>query len=315
MNLRKSMSALAMTASAALAVGLASPASASAPPTPHNFYVNNVTSSSVSMQWSPGHLTEPTQWRVFQNDELVATTPGSAYTARDLTPGDTYSYRVVAVDSTGDTAEPTRTITVTARGPGIAPGSPSNLRATEVAPARVTVEFDRPGDEFDVSVYKVFDGSTPVATVGKTPYAGPTATVDVRNLEPGTVHTLTVRASRVSGLSEPSDELVVTTPPATDTVAPTVPSGLNAEIAPYTCELADLTWNQSADDTDGPGDLDYEVFVDGSLITDVRADNTASTLLPGPGGYSFTVRAVDSSGNASDHSPATTLTVGTFCRR
>ena len=98
----------------------------SAPPTPFNFYVNRVTDTQVSMQWSPGYLTEPTRWRVYQNDQLVATRIGSSYLASGLVPGGSYSYYVVAVDQRGDVSAPTRTITVTTRGPGVEPGGPAD---------------------------------------------------------------------------------------------------------------------------------------------------------------------------------------------
>lgn len=47
------------------------------------------------------YLTEPTKWRVYHNDQLVATRFGSSYLASGLVPEDTYSYYVVAVDQSG----------------------------------------------------------------------------------------------------------------------------------------------------------------------------------------------------------------------
>jgi hypothetical protein len=133
-----------------LGAALGAPATA-APPTPTAFYVNNVTATSVSMQWSPGHLTGPTRFRIYQNDELISTQYNSAYTAADLQPGGTYAYRVVAVDAHDVASAPTRTITVTTRGPGVASGAPSNIQPVEVDPAPVPLELDRPRGELDVS--------------------------------------------------------------------------------------------------------------------------------------------------------------------
>jgi hypothetical protein len=77
-----------------------------------------------------------------------------------------------------------------------------------------------------------------------------TVTVDLRRLEPGTDHTFTVRALRSSGLSAPSNPVTVTTPARTDFEPPTTPTGLTGRLAPYTCDTAELTWNQSTDNVD-----------------------------------------------------------------
>ncbi|TDC48507.1 hypothetical protein E1212_21080 [Jiangella ureilytica] len=315
MHVRRRLIALAAGLAAAVSLALTGPATAtagSAPPTPFNFYVNNVTATQVSMQWSPGHLTEPTRWRVYQNDVLVTTSLGSAYVARHLVPGQTYSYRIVAVDGSGDVAAPTRTITVTTRGPGVQPGAPSGLRATEVAPARVALEFDRPGDEFDVWAYQVFDGTALVGTAAA-PFAQPTATVTIRRLAPGSAHTYTVRALRSSGLSAPSNALAVTTPTTTDAAPPTAPAGLTGRIVHYTCDNAALAWTPSTDAVDAAAGLDYEVFGNGRLISAVRGTGSATVWLPDLGANTITVRAVDSSGNASAFSNAITLTVDPAC--
>lgn len=314
MRLRRHFVALAAGTSTALVLGMAGTATAgSPPPTPFNFYVNNVTATSVSMQWSPGYITGPTQWRVFQNDVLLATRPNSAYVAGNLIPGETYSYRIVAVSTTGGASAPTRAITVTTRGPGVDPGAPSNLRAIEVAPARVVLEFDRPGDEFDVAVYRVFDGSTFVATAYPAPFAQPTASVLIRHLEPGSGHTYTVRAVRSVGLSAPSNTLAVTTPSTTDFVAPTVPMGLAGNVSRINCNEANLTWNQSTDNVDAAADIDYEVSANGSLVALRRGSGSAIVPLPALGANTVTVRAVDSSGNATADSMAITLTVDPRC--
>jgi chitodextrinase len=307
--------ALVIALAAAVSLGLTGSVTAtagSAPPTPFNFYVNNVTATQVSMQWSPGYITEPTRWRVYQNDVLVSTSLGSAYVARNLVPGQTYRYRIVAVDGSGDVAAPTRTITVTTRGPGVQPGAPSGLRATEVAPARVALEFDRPGDEFDVWAYQVFDGTALVGSAAA-PFAQPTATVTIRRLAPGSAHTYTVRALRSGGLSAPSNTLTLTTPATTDVTAPTAPSALAGRIVHYTCDNAALTWTPSADDRDAAAAVDYEVFGNGRLISAVRGTGAGTVWLPDLGANTVTVRAVDSSGNASAFSNAITLTVDPAC--
>jgi predicted phage tail protein len=305
-------------AAAVLAAG-PSPAAAAPdttpPPTPINFLVNGVTDTVVSMQWAPGYLTEPTGWRVYRNGVQVRAGGGSAYTDRGLTPGATYSYHIVAYDAAGNTAPPTRTITVTTRGPGVQPDPPANLRVIAVAPARVTLEFDRPGDEFDVSRYRVYDGGTQVATGDRYPFAGATTTVEIRNLVPGSAHAYTVRAERSGyGLSAPTNTAAVTLPGTTDTRPPSAPGGLVATESGYACDFADLTWTQSADDADAAAVIDYEVYTDGAFNHVVRGVvQSPAVQFLSHGTHTITVRAVDSSGNASPHSNTATFHIGPFC--
>jgi hypothetical protein len=308
-------------ACAAVVVSLgAAPATAepdtTPPPTPINFLVNGVTDTRVSMQWSPGYMTEPTGWRVYRNGVQVAASAGSAFWDRNLLPGAAYSYFIVAYDTAGNTAPPTRTITVTTRGPGVLPGSPTNLRVREIAPARVTLEFDRPGDEFDVSQYRVYEGGTQVATVYKYPFAGASTTVDIRRLTPGTAHAYTVRADRYPyGLSAPTNTLSVSLPGTTDLQSPTAPTGLVATESRYSCDFADLRWTQSADDADAASAIDYEVYTDGVFNHYVRGTGLSQAVqFFSHGVHTVTVRAMDGSGNASAHSSTATFRIDQFCQ-
>lgn len=312
---------LTVAVCAALAAAIGSSPSAIAapdttpPPTPTGFLINGMTDTTVSMQWSPGYLTEPTSWRVYRNAVQVHAGASSAYPDRNLTPGATYSYFVVAYDAAGNTSPPTRTITVTTRGPGVLPGAPTNLRVKAVSPARVTLEFDRPGDEFDVSQYRVYDGATQVATGDRYPYAGASTTVEIRGLVPGTAHTFTVRADRFGlGLSTPSNTLAVTLPGTTDAQPPSVPTGLAAVESSYACDFADLSWTQSTDNVDPQSAIDYEVSTDGVFNHYVRGTGRSPLVhFPSHGVHTITVRAVDSSGNASAPGGTATFEVGQFC--
>jgi hypothetical protein len=285
------------------------------PPTPLNFLVNGVTDTQVSMQWAPGYLTEPTGWRVYRNGVQVRAAGGSAYTDRGLAPGASYAYHIVAYDAAGNTSPPTRTITVTTRGPGVQPGGPANLRVRAVAPARITLEFDRPGDEFDVSGFPVYDGGVQVATGFRYPFAGATTTVEVRRLTPGTTHAYAVRASRAGyGLSAPSNTVAVTLPTTSDTRPPSAPTGLVATESRYACDFADLTWTPATDDTDPAAALDYEVYTDGAFNHFVRGvGRSRAVQFFSHGTHTVTVSAVDASGNASGHSAAATFHIGPFC--
>jgi chitodextrinase len=315
------LAAAALTTSAFLAV--AAPAASAetdttAPPTAQQFYINGVTATSVSMQWGPGYITEPTGWRLYRNGVLqVPSTGSSGYWDRNLVPGATYSYYVVSFDKAGNTSAPTRTLTVTTRGPGVVPSGPANLRATEVSAGRVTLEFDRPHDEFDVGQFTVYDGTTAIGGTYPAPFAGATTTAQIRHLVPGSSHSYSVRALRPApyALSPPSNTLQVTTPTTNDAQAPTTPTGLVVRESRYACDFVDLTWAPSTDNADPQAAIDYEYYVNGTFRGYVRGIGKVQNVqLLSHGAHTLTVRAVDSADNGSAQSAAATFTVSSFCQ-
>ncbi|HEU5471021.1 MAG TPA: fibronectin type III domain-containing protein [Actinophytocola sp.] len=273
-------------------------ADTTAPPTATMPRVVNVSASQVVLNWTPGQLTEPTRWRVFRNGVLAKTSVGSSYTDANLTPGAWYSYTVVSVDLAGNASAPTRTLTVQTRGPGVRPGGPRELVATDVDPGRVTLSFTVPDDDFDVSGYQVFDGSVLVARTWASSWTGLPATVAVRQLAPGSAHAFSVAAVRTT-LSAPTNTVAVTTPASSDGSAPTSPSGLQVTEDRYGCAFADIRWQPATDDTDPTAELDYEVTVDGAPAATVRGQTQVDAVSVAVGSNTVSVRAVDASGNGS----------------
>jgi len=297
---------------AVAAAAVAIPTSASATTTliaPERLRVTNVTATQISFAWSQNTTgaVGTIRAQIFQDGTLVATTPLVRYTASGLTPGATYSFHMVAADSVGNTSPPTRTITVTTRGPGIIPPGPSDLRATEVSPARVMLAFQQPDDSWDISTYQVFDGTTLVASIYASSWFGiPMVTLPLRELTPGSAHSYRVQATRPGfGVSASSNILAVTLPARTDTAAPSTPADLIARRGAYACFSVRLTWTQSSDNQDAQAALDYEVRVNGTLETWVRGVGSAPIGIVPVGTNVISVRAVDSSGNASAAATAT----------
>ncbi|GAA1016388.1 hypothetical protein Aple_020220 [Acrocarpospora pleiomorpha] len=296
---------------AVTAVLLPAPATAAALSAPERVRVTNVTATQISFAWSQNTLGSvgTIRARVYQNGALVATTPLVRYTASGLVPGANYSFHVVAVDGVGNTSPPSRTLTVTTRGPGVVPPGPANLRAIEVAPSRVGLAFGQPDDSWDVDRYEVFDGATMVASVPAFSWYGvPTVTLDFRGLTPQSSHSYSVRAIRQAfGASPSSNTLTLSTPPRTDLRAPSVPTGLTAKMARYACFTVTLTWAQSSDDNDPQPAIDYEILVNGQHENWVRGAGTSTIGIVPVGANTIAVRAVDSSGNASGAATTTFL--------
>ncbi len=132
---------------------------------------------------------------------------------------------------------------------------------------------------------------TPVTFVG---YAG--QTIDVSQDKDGLV-----RATPVDlGVYEMGGQ-----PPTTpsDTVAPSIPSGLTA--APVSATQINLSWSPSSDNV---GVVGYRVFRGATQITTVTGTTFSNTGLSPSTTYSYSVSAYDASGNVSAQSSAVTAT-------
>jgi hypothetical protein len=119
-------------------------------------------------------------------------------------------------------------------------------------------------------------------------------------------------AGNVSGLSAP---LTVTLPPSTDVTPPSAPSNLTAEDLDDFCGSVILRWDQSTDDVDSQPALEYEIYRNGAFFTLVTGTGFAGLYVP-DGTSTWTVVAVDRSGNSSPASNGATLTVAVdpdFC--
>jgi len=104
--------------------------------------------------------------------------------------------------------------------------------------------------------------------------------------------------------------LLVTLQASSDRTPPSTPVNLTATQPPDDfCGSNVLSWDASTDDTDAQPAIEYEIYRDGSLFT-VGQPGVASAFLYTPAGTStWTVVAVDRSGNSSGASNAATLTV------
>ena len=89
-----------------------------------------------------------------------------------------------------------------------------------------------------------------------------------------------------------------------DTAAPTVPANLTSDLTG--ARLARMSWNASTD----AGLVHYEVLRDGAVLGTTAATSFESGGLTPETAYSFTVRAVDDSGNRSAASAALAVTTG-----
>ncbi|MCZ8519620.1 MULTISPECIES: glycosyl hydrolase family 18 protein [Paenibacillus] len=176
------------------------------------------------------------------------------------------------------------------------PTAPGNLTAAKTANT-VTLSWNGSTDNYGVTGYEVYNGSTLVTTTSSKTYT-------VTGLTPKTAYTFKVVAKDAAGNKSPASQVQITTDELVpDAAAPSVPAGLAA--AAKTDTSVNLTWTAS---TDNVGVTGYDIFKDGVLAGSSATNAYAVTGLAANTAYSFTVKAKDASGNLSAASAPLSVT-------
>jgi hypothetical protein len=145
------------------------------------------------------------------------------------------------------------------------------------------------------------------------PVSAPTGFVSVivRHVPPGTVNTFNVTAIDYTGRnSTTSNDASAETWPSVDTTPPSAPTNLHVISLDTGGGEAWLGWTQSTDDTDAQNNIEYEIYVNGALSplpVSAGIDFDFVYTLPGVCQNTFTVKAVDQSGNTSAASAPVTV--------
>jgi uncharacterized protein YdaL len=183
-----------------------------------------------------------------------------------------------------------------------APGAPS---AADVSTTGATVSWGAASDATGVTGYQLFDGAatTPIATLTGNP---PATATTLSGLTPSSAHSITVKAvdaaGNVSPASAPVAFTTLTPPPPPDVTAPTAPG---APVAGETTSTSvALSWAASSDDR---GVVSYRI-TGGPTVQTVTATSATVTGLSAKTPYTFSVQALDATGNVSAASPSTLVT-------
>ena len=183
------------------------------------------------------------------------------------------------------------------------PAAPGNLQASAPSATSVDLTWNASTDNVGVTAYDVYRDGSFVNSVGAvTTYTDTT-------VSPDTPYVYEVRARDADGnVSDPSNQAPVTTPPAPDAEAPSIPGNVQAS-APSATSIH-LTWDAS---TDNVGVTAYDVYRDGSFVNSVGAVTTYTDTTVSPGTpYVYEVRARDADGNVSDPSNQAAVTTPVF---
>lgn len=282
--------ALALIAPEAGAVTRSSPAA------PANLRITASTSSSVTLAWDASKsgsgiayytVLEKSTWTHFN-----VKAPQTSFTRTRLWPNINHSWIVYAVDTRGRASADSNTVTYKTP-PDVTPPSAPALSAPFVGPTRAELDWTDSVDDVSHVRYtvNVNGNSTQLGTLSHA----------VVGLDPSTPYSISVTARDNWGNAATSNTVSITTPAADNTSPPTAPGNLlGSEVG--SCE-GWLSWDASTDDVDPPSAIRYDAYVNGQF--DGSAFGYLSTIVYATqnGTNTFTIVAVDSSGNESP--PAT----------
>jgi chitodextrinase len=298
MSVRRTALALSI-----LALGLVADASAARASAPTNLRITASGPTNLSLAWNASTTKQGNWWYCLQRDGqgcIRVDPPTTTFTFTRLWPGTTFNYSVVVVDANGHRSASSNTITYTTPPDVTAPTAPT-LSATAVFPTRVTVAWTQSKDDTSQVFYTLLVDGSPYSA----DQIGLSSTF-ILFLQPSSTHTFNVLARDYFGNTSESNTLSVTTPPKADDVAPSVPQNLRLTPNSSIPEIW-LAWDPSTDDSDPQAEISYEVFINGALEDVAIGYVETITYCVCEGTNTITVRAVDTSGNASAFSNQVTF--------
>ena len=279
----------------------------SAPTTPTNLHTTATGTTSVTLAWNPStDNSGSVSYRVqMVSPSFTMVANQNSFTWTGLSPNMTYSFRVYAVDRSGNRSANSNTVTVTTLADTTPPTAPE-LSGSVLSPSQVRLTWTASTDDTQwwSLTYQVFVNGSPANHVN---HDGERA-VRIRHLTPATTYTFTVQARAASGTTAFSNEVTLTTEPSSDTVPPTAPTNLHLVSDQGGGEFY-LGWTQSTDDVDPQHAIEYEIYVNGVLSPlAVSAGVDQDFVYASPECVNtFVVKAVDRSGNTSAPSNELTL--------
>ncbi|SHN63421.1 fibronectin type 3 domain-containing protein [Geodermatophilus obscurus] len=260
----------------------ATPADRAAPAPPPGFTATRG-DGRVDLSWTANGEPDVAGYRVLRDGAVLTTGTGTAYSDTTVVNDTTYTYALVAVDTSGNASD---AATASARPTDLtAPVVPTGVTAVDGG-GRVSLSWTT-NTEPDLAGYVLLRDGTEVASVPGTSY--------VDHLADDAAHSYAVVAVDTSGnRSAPSATAEV---PAADRLAPAAPTGL---VATAGDGRVTLTWTAN-DDPDLAG---YVVLRDGARIATVPGTTYTDTGVVNDTTYSYALVAVDTSGNVSGPSGA-----------
>ena len=261
-----------------------------APSAPKGLTAVSVTHTSVTLSWTASKdNVKVTGYQIYRDGRKISSSSKTTYTNSHLVPGRTYAYEVRAYDAAGNVSESSNILTVSTISDSQSPSAPEDLKADWVTFTSVSLSWRPSTDNVGIKGYEIYCNGKKAASTSSTSY-------EYKKLTPGTTNTFFVKAYDEAGNYSPqSREITVNT--IADSTPPSAPSGL--KVSSVSLTEVNLTWSPSSDNVKV---RDYDILRDGVKIgTSTKTSYCSKGLFPGKN-YTYTVRAVDISGNMSGSS-------------
>jgi chitodextrinase len=294
--------ALLLAVPAAFAAGL----DRKVPTAPTNLTVTGTTAYSVSLAWTPPR-TAPATYRIVNinwgQSEIIPGTQTTFTYARNLSPLQTYSFHVYAVDAAGNFSKPSNAVSASLPRDTTTPSAPQ-VTLTEAGQTHLTLAWTTQDDD-PTPIYLVFMNGLVLKS------GSPDAAIVVAPLPHEMTCTFAVQARDSGGNWSPvSAALTATTLPRdlSDTTPPTTPA-LTGYVIDGACEV--ILSFASTDDITPPEFIAYRIYLNGVHIDTTTLGYTQVFEygnVDGPN--TFEVVAVDEAGNASAPAAVTLDLIG-----
>lgn len=274
-------------------------ASSGPPSAPTNLTVNTVTEMMITISWTDNSSNESEfiierqvdgNWSQYDWRSANITT----FTTGGLPPNTSRTFRVVAHNTSGNSA-PSNTVTATTTGGSGVPAAPSSLSATTVTSSSVTLSWiDNSSNENGFSIERLKAGGVWSQT-GWVP--ANTTTFTKAGLSASTEYSFRVLAFNGTGNSPTTSVVNVTTlAPPPPPAAPT-----NLALTYSTTSTLSVAWTDNSNNEDG---FSIQKIVSGNWVEigSVPANTTTFTKYGLPSGTWFTYRVVSFNGGGSGSS-------------
>lgn len=296
---KRALAVVMLVLGAAIVVSTAS----ARPSPPSNLRITATTDTSISLAWDASRNSSGNWWYCVSRDHqgcIRVNPPQTTITLTRLLPDTTFNYSVYAIDHRGNRSAFSNTVTYRTPPDTTAPAPAPQLSLTYLRPTRIGVSWTASTDNTSQVWYTLYHNGEPHIwdSIGLRSYT-------LFNLAQGTTHEFKVVArDRYFNLAH-SNVISVTTPISTDTTPPSAPTNLTGQLIE---NEAWIDWTQSTDDTDPPSDILYDTYVDGQRTPDgILGGDSTVAYCQTFGLSTFTVKAVDSSGNVSEPSNGLTF--------
>jgi chitodextrinase len=187
-------------------------ADTTAPNNVTNLTTSNLSTTSVTLNWTASTSTDTVGYDIYNGATLVTSTANTSYTVTSLTEKTQYTFTIKAKDASNNVASGT-SVTVTTVD-ATAPNNVTNLTTASVTQTSLTLNWTA-STSSDIASYDVYQESTLLGNVTGTTY-------NVSGLTASTQYTFTVKSKDATGNVSTGSSVTVTTSAPADTTAPTV---------------------------------------------------------------------------------------------